>query len=177
MPDMETGTVTQKLKLFAKRLRQLWYTPRVRLRAQACGEGPKVNGPTRINNNTYLGSNVNINGLQIDGRGKVTIGDNFHSGTECLFITQTHDYDGGDTIPYGSGYILKDIVIEDNVWIGSRVIVLGGVTIGEGAVIQAGSCVVSDIPKYAVAGGHPATVFKQRDIEHYERLKREGRFR
>jgi len=174
---METGKVIQKVKRLAKKVRQLYYTPGVRLRARGCGEGLKVNGPTKINNNTYLGRNVNLNGLRIDGRGKVVIGDNFHSGTECLFITQTHDYDGGDAIPYGSGYILKDIVIEDNVWIGSRVIVLGGVTIGEGAIIQAGSCVVSDIPKYAIAGGHPATVFRQRDVEHYERLKREGKFR
>lgn len=36
----------------------------------------------------------------------------------------------------------------------------GGVTIGEGAIIQAGSVVVSDIPKYAIAGGSPAKVFK-----------------
>jgi acetyltransferase-like isoleucine patch superfamily enzyme len=54
--------------------------------------------------------------------------------------------------------------------------VLGGVTIGEGAIIQAGSVVVSDIPSLAIAGGHPARVFKNRDGAHYERLKRGGRF-
>jgi acetyltransferase-like isoleucine patch superfamily enzyme len=73
-------------------------------------------------------------------------------------------------------YIYKDITIEDQVWLGSRVIVLGGVTIGEGAIIQAGSVVVKDIPKYAIAGGHPCKVFSQRDIEHYEKLKLEGLF-
>jgi acetyltransferase-like isoleucine patch superfamily enzyme len=62
------------------------------------------------------------------------------------------------------------------VWLGSRVTILGGVTIGEGAIIQAGAVVVSDIPKYAIAGGNPAKVFKYRDIEHYERLKAENRF-
>lgn len=56
------------------------------------------------------------------------------------------------------------------------VIVLGGVTIGEGAIIQAGSVVVSDIPDCAIAGGHPAKVFKDRDQDHYHRLKQEGRF-
>ena len=61
---------------------------------------------------------------------------------------------------------------------GSVIAVLfwGGVTIGEGAIIQAGSVVVSDIPKYAIAGGHPAKVFKYRDIDHYERLKAEAKF-
>ena len=57
-----------------------------------------------------------------------------------------------------------------------RVIVLGGVTIGEGAIIQAGSVVVNDIPKYAIAGGHPAKVFAARDIAHYEELKALGKF-
>ena len=55
-------------------------------------------------------------------------------------------------------------------------IVLGGVTIGEGAIIQAGSVVVKDIPKYAIAGGHPCIPFKQRDIVHYLKLKKEKKF-
>ncbi len=106
----------------------------------------------------------------------MTIGDNFHSGRECLMITQIHNYDTGNAIPYDDSYILKDIIIKDNVWLGDRVIILGGVMIEEGAIIQAGSVVVSDIPKCAIAGGHPAKVFKYRDIEHYEKLKSEGKF-
>lgn len=168
--------IPPKLKWFLKKLRQWYYTPSVRWKAKCCGTGLKVNGKTRINNNTYLGNNVSFNGLIIEGRGKVVIGDNFHSGPGCLLITQTHNYDKGQAIPYDSTYILKNIVIEDNVWLGSRVIVLGGITIGEGAIIQAGSCVVSDIPKYAIAGGHPAKVFKYRNTEHYEKLKRQGKF-
>nr|WP_082708436.1 acyltransferase [Marinobacterium profundum] len=136
----------------------------------------KANHKTCVTKETHLGDNVNFNGLVINGGGKVSIGDNFHSGEGCLFICQSHDYDTGDSIPYGSNYILKDIIIESNVWLGSRVIVLGGVKIGEGAIIQAGSCVVSDIPAYAIAGGHPAKVFSQRDIENYIKLKSENKF-
>ena len=54
--------------------------------------------------------------------------------------------------------------------------ILPGVKISEGSIIQAGSVVVNDIEKYAIAGGHPAKVFKYRDIEHYERLKSEKKF-
>ncbi len=140
------------------------------------GDGLKINGITRLNSNTTLGNNVNFNGMVMNGNGNVVIGNNFHSGVECLIICQVHNYDKGIKIPYDSTYILQDITIEDNVWLGSRVIVLGGVTIGEGSIIQAGSVVVSDIPKYAIAGGHPAKVFKFRDIEHYEKLKEEGKF-
>ena len=135
-----------------------------------------VNGYSSVNRSTVLGDNVNFNGLRVAGNGAVTIGANFHSGPDCLFITQIHNYDHGEAVPYDGTYIFKPIVIEDNVWLGSRVIVLGGVTIGEGAIIQAGSCVVSDIPKYAIAGGHPAKPFRMRDVEHYERLKKAGKF-
>jgi maltose O-acetyltransferase len=54
----------------------------------------------------------------------------------------------------------KPIVIEDNVWLGARVTVLGGVTIGEDSCIAAGSVVVDDIPKRSLAGGVPARVIR-----------------
>lgn len=66
--------------------------------------------------------------------------------------------------------------IKDNVWIGNNVIVLGGTKIGEGVIVHAGSVVAKDIPDFSIAGGHPAKVFKKRDIDHYERLKMEGKF-
>ena len=91
-------------------------------------------------------------------------------------ISQNHNFDGGTKIPYDDKYVYKHITIEDQVWLGSRVIVLGGVSIGEGAIIQAGSVVVKDILKYAIAGDHPCKVFKYRDIEHYEKLKKERKF-
>jgi len=159
-----------------RKIIRTFYTAKV-LRQCASYKGPVVvNGPSSVTKNSYLGSNVNFNGMQITGGGKVTIGDNFHSGPDCLFICQNHNFDSGDAIPYDSTYVYKDINIDDNVWLGSRVIVLGGVTIGEGAIIQAGSCVVGDIPAYAIAGGHPAKVFSHRNIEHYKKLKAEGKF-
>lgn len=136
----------------------------------------QVGGPTNLTKNTHLGRNANFNGLVVNGGGEVRIGDNFHSGPDCLFICQNHNFNEGKAVPYDSTYIYKDIEIGDNVWLGSRVIVLGGVTIGEGAIIQAGSCVVSDIPACAIAGGHPAKVFAYRNIEHYEKLKSERKF-
>jgi len=134
-----------------------------------------VNGYSYSNNNTYLGKNCHFNGMKIKGRGKVIIGDNFHSGQDCFMIVQIHNYEG-KSIPYDNTYISKNIIIEENVWIGDRVIVLGGVKIGEGAIIQAGSVVVNNIPKYAIAGGHPAKVFKYRDSKHYIQLKEEGKY-
>ena len=138
---------------------------------------PKVNFYCRFTKNTHIGYNCHFNGMIIRGNGKVVIGDNFHSGKDILIINSYHKYDGGDVIPYDTKEMIdKDIIVEDNVWIGDRVLVLGGVTIGEGAIIQAGAVVVKDIPKFGIAGGNPAKVFKIRDKEHYEKRRKEKKF-
>ena len=152
------------------------YRRKVKKIAVKCGKGLKVNNPSNVTPNTFLGDNVNFNGMKIQGKGKVAIGNNFHSGIDCMIITDIHNYDKGVAIPYDETIISKDVAIEDNVWIGNKVMILPGVKIKEGSIIQAGSVVVNDIEKYAIAGGHPAKIFKYRDIEHYERLKREKKF-
>jgi len=114
--------------------------------------------------------------MEVHGRGDLFIGDNFHSGVECLIITQNHNYNTGTKIPYDSSTIKKPVHIENNVWLGSRVTILPRVTIGERAIVQGGSTVTTDIPKGAIAGGHPAEVFDHRDMDHYNRLKSEGKF-
>ncbi len=56
---------------------------------------------------------------------------------------------------------MAPIHIKDKVWIGFNVIILKGVTIGEGAVIAAASVVTKDIPDWSLAGGNPAKVIKE----------------
>ncbi|MBU1370086.1 MAG: acyltransferase [Bacteroidetes bacterium] len=143
---------------------------------QQYGNDLKVNFPCTFTNKTTIGDNCNFNGIHISGLGKVKIGNNFHSGKDCIIMTSFHNYDEGTKIPYDNTYISKDVTIADNVWLGHRVIILGGVSISEGAIIQAGSVVVSNIPYCSIAGGHPAKVFKYRNIEHYESLKRQKQF-
>jgi acetyltransferase-like isoleucine patch superfamily enzyme len=135
-----------------------------------------IGGKTRLSDKTSLGRNPNFNGMIINGIGEVIIGDNFHSGTGCLIITSNHNYDQGKTIPYDDTHIIKKVIINDNVWFGDRVIVLGAVEIGEGAIIQAGSVVVKDVPSCAIVGGNPAQIFKYRDKDHYYNLKKERKF-
>lgn len=160
-----------------RKSRKKFYTFKVKIRAASYQEPITVNGNTIVSRNTRLGKNVSFNGTMIFGNGKVVIGDNFHSGIDVWIFTENHDYDHGNAVPYDSAKnVVKTVTIEDNVWLGSRVTILGGVTIGEGAIIQAGAVVVSDIPKYGVAGGNPAKVFKYRNVEHYEKLKAEGKF-
>ena len=122
-----------------------------------------------------MGKYCNFNGLQVQGGGKVYIGDYFHSGVECMIINENHNYEGGK-IPYDDTYIYKDVYIGECVWLGNRVIITGNVTIGEGAIVAAGSVVCKDVPPLAIVGGNPAKVIKYRDKEHYYKLKSEGMF-
>ena len=135
-----------------------------------------VGGYTRLSKNTYLGKNPNFNGLIINGIGQVIFGDNFHSGTGCLIITSIHNYDKGNKIPYDETHVEKPVTIQDNVWFGDRVIILGKITIGEGAIVQAGAVVIKDVPAGAIVGGNPAQIFKYRNMEHYNNLKIKNMF-
>lgn len=166
----------EKKKQRKKKIKTFFYGYKVIKNAAKIGDNLYVGGKSSVSKNTYLGNCVCFNGMQIQGAGKVTIGNYFHSGIECLIITQNHDYDTGDAIPYGSKFVYKDVEIGDFVWIGSRVMILPGTKIGEGAIIQGGAVVHGEIPPYAIAGGNPAKVFKYRDIEHFKKLKKEGKF-
>lgn len=53
------------------------------------------------------------------------------------------------------------VIIGDNVWIGDKVSILSGVTIGKGSVIACNAVVTKDVPSYSVVGGVPAKVIKQ----------------
>jgi chloramphenicol O-acetyltransferase type B len=155
--------------------RSVIFTYNVKRKAVNCGPGLKVWNYSSVNYNTQFGDFVNLNGMKIFGTGKVTIGNYFHSGVECMILTSNHNY-RGNKIPYDETEIIKDVIIADCVWIGARVTILGGVTIGEGAIIQAGAVVVNNIPKYGIAGGNPAKVFKYRDAAHFEQLKADKKF-
>jgi acetyltransferase-like isoleucine patch superfamily enzyme len=168
--------IVRRLNRFNRRVREIIQTKRNLKTIAKYQTVPHIHGNTMLSPNTTVGGNCHFNGMRILGGGKVTIGDNFHSGTNILVLTDFHNYDGGESIPYGKKPVSKDIIIEDNVWIGSNVTILGGVTVGEGAIVQAGSVVVKDIPKYAIAGGHPAIQFAQRNVERYEKLKKEKRY-
>lgn len=109
--------------------------------------------------NIEIGENFCSNhNLLILDPAKVTFGDNVMIGPNCGFYTTTHPL---NPILRNKGYQqAKPIKIENNVWICSNVIVLGGVTIGENSVIAAGSVVTKSIPPNSLAGGNPCKVIK-----------------
>ena len=76
-------------------VKRMYYTKKVKKQCKSFIEPLKVNGKSRVNSNTILKKNVNFNGMIVKGNGNVKIGNNFHSGQDCLMITFFHKYDGG----------------------------------------------------------------------------------
>jgi len=168
--------IRKRIRLFMKDRRRKRYSAEARRVAASCGAGLKVNHPSRFSPFCRFGDNCNFNGMTVLGGGEVSFGNNFHSGENCRIITHNHNFDHGEAIPYDSTYITKKVTIEDNVWLGDSVIVVGNVTIGEGAIVGAGAVVTKDVPSGAIVGGNPAKLIRYRDMDHYNRLKAEGRF-
>lgn len=145
-----------------------------------------------LGRNFYIGSNYNISSIEkLEIGENVYIGENFYakcegglsikSGTiiakDCEIWTCNHNYHSKDlyTIPYDRRFVYKSVIINENVWIGSRVTIIPGIEIGEGAVIGAGSVVTQNVPPYSVVGGNPAKVIKYRNINQYKELKNNGK--
>lgn len=114
-----------------------------------------LRSPYRIS----IGKHSNINKeCVLDGRGGITIGDNVDIAQETNIWSEQHDYNDPS---YKA--ISAPVVVEDYVWIASRVTVLPGVTIGRGAVVATGAVVTKDVPPLAIVGGVPAKVIGYRN--------------
>jgi len=117
----------------------------------------------RPENITIGGCSKILNNVIIDGRGSVTIGANTQVGFESIILTGNHNIYKADTAIVNQGMNYKPVVIGNDVWLGTRVIVLPGVTIGDGAIIGAGSVVTKDIKSGTICGGVPAKLIRKRD--------------
>src|SRR5688572_17239768 len=93
--------------------------------------------------------------------GEITFGKNVLIGPKVIIWGRDHGMDR-HTPMNTQQYKRKPIVIGNDVWIGACSIVLKGVTIGEGAVIAAGSVVTKDVEPYTIVGGNPAKLIKYR---------------
>ena len=95
--------------------------------------------------------------------GPVTIGNDVMMGPEMVIYTSGHKTDRID-IPMRlqGGTEVEPVTIGNDVWIGRRVMIMPGVSIGNGCVIGAGTVVTKDVPDYCVVAGVPAKIVKER---------------
>ncbi len=107
-----------------------------------------------------IGNNVFINGdSEIAASCSIRIGNNALLGPEVRFM----DNDYHDVYDHAKPGKKAPIVIENDVWIGARAMVLKGVTIGAGAVVAAGAVVIKNVPPRTIVGGNPAKVIRTLD--------------
>lgn len=108
----------------------------------------------------HIGDNVGISGSTISATQEITIGNNVLIGSGCVIC----DSDAHPLNPLERDRPERThrspIIIEDNVFIGARTIVLKGVTIGANSVIGAGSIVSKSIPCNVIAAGNPCIVIR-----------------
>ncbi len=78
-------------------------------------------------------------------------------------------------LPYDSEYVLKPVVIGENVWVGGNVVFVPGAEVGEGCIVGAGAVVTKKFDPLTILGGNPAREIGRRDADHYHRLKQEGK--
>lgn len=147
---------------FAMRLRNRCYNTLF----VSAGNGLNIcDGVTIIRpGNLIVGDRVSIHEYSyIGGTGHIKIGNFVSIANNCSIISETHNFEKRDLPIKEQGVTPQSISIGSDVWIGSRVTILGKVKIGNGAVIGAGSIVTKDIPDYAVAFGVPCRVMRYRD--------------
>jgi acetyltransferase-like isoleucine patch superfamily enzyme len=106
----------------------------------------------RVGNNVFINQNCTFYDL-----GGLDIADDVMIGPNVSIITTGHPLDPSQRRAITIG---KPIVIERNVWIAAGATIIGGVTIGENAVVAAGAVVTKDVPANTLVGGNPARVIR-----------------
>jgi maltose O-acetyltransferase len=110
-----------------------------------------------------LGNHVGFNyGCYVNGFGGLVIGDYSNVGPGSMIHTANHLNDDLSRPFVGQGWRKQPVTIGADVWIGMGCVILPGVTIGDHAVVGAGSVVTKDIEPYAIAVGNPAKPIKSR---------------
>ena len=108
-----------------------------------------------IGTDSGIGKNAQV-------RGELKIGDNVMMAPDVVILTTNHNFNRLDIPMWSQGCTSGPVVIGNDVWIGQRVMIMPGVSIGNGCILAAGAVVTKDVPDYAIVGGVPAKILKYR---------------
>ena len=144
-----------KLKLFQKKYRRLNSHNKTIIMSIV---GKKSYGPIKVMDDSPNGSSLRIGSYcSIASDVQFLLGGEHNINTISTYPFKVHVF--GYAQEAGSK---GDIVVKDDVWIGTNALICSGVTIGQGAIVAAGAVVTKDVEPYAVVGGIPAKVIKYR---------------
>ncbi len=127
-----------------------------------CGKNVNFEKGASFGYDLEIGNNSGV-GINAQLSSGIKIGNNVMMAPDVVILTTSHEYLSTDIpmVLQGSRE-LKNVIIEDDVWIGQRVIILPGVTLQIGTIVGAGSVVTKTFPPYSVLVGNPARLIKSR---------------
>lgn len=134
-----------------------------KLMLKKCGKNVNIEKGALFSKDISIGDNsgIGMNAWMLSPA--ITIGNDVMMGPYCIMLTTNHETSNTEIPMWHQGFTEpKPIVIEDDVWIGARVTIMGGVTIGHGSIIGAGSVVTKSCEPYSVIAGNPAKLIKKR---------------
>ena len=111
-------------------------------------------GDVIIGNHTRIGLHNTI-------IGPVTIGSHVNLAQGITITALNHNFDDSEKRIDQQGISTKEVVLEDDIWVGANAVILPGVTIGTHAVVAAGAIVTKDVPPHSLVAGVPAKVIRQ----------------
>lgn len=135
------------------------------------GDGSFVGGGAYVTGSVVTGSDCSINPYAVV-RGRVRMGKGVRIASHASVLGFNHGHSDTLTPIHRQPMTSEGITIGNDVWIGSHVTVLDGVTIGDHAILAAGAVVTKDVPSYGIVGGNPAKVIKVRGGGGRESLSR-----
>ena len=122
-------------------------------------DGTHIDSPSKLK----IGDNVSINRRSlIHAGGGVEIANNVLIGPGVVIYSQNHNFHQKDININIQGFNTEVVIINENVWIGARSIILPGVTIGSNSIIGAGSVVKKDVEANTIVAGNPAKFIRYR---------------
>lgn len=128
-----------------------------------CGDNVNIEHGAQFDSSLIIGDNSGI-GVNCVCGGLSSVGDNVMMGPECIMLPHFHAFDRLDIPMCEQGFQPgKPIRIGNDVWIGTRVIIMPGVVIGDHSIVGAGAVVTKDVPEYAIVGGCPAKIIRMRN--------------
>ena len=118
--------------------------------------------------NVEMGTNSNI-GRNSWIANDTVFGEHVMTGPEIIILSYNHGTEIDGTPFNQQGYTSRTpVIVQDNVWIGTRAILLPGVTVGSNSVIGAGAVVTKDVPPFSIVAGNPARIVKSLGAKHSE---------
>jgi acetyltransferase-like isoleucine patch superfamily enzyme len=167
-------------------LARLWHRLRVGLATREnplvgarVGVGAEVHPSIEVQRpeNLILGDHVFINhGCVLQAQGGLVIASHSILAPEVLVMTSTHEYRNAEFLPYGNVDTLRPVTVGVACWIGTRSIILPGVTLGDATIVGAGAVVASSFPEGSIVVGNPARKVGERDPSEWRTLMSQSKF-